>query len=185
MFVCVCVCVSVTWGGEWGRRGAERMLTCPSGGSRSTVTHRLVFDMKKVGRVFPTTAPSFSSFSCCAVQMFKLALNSCWQAPGGDWDKFAVAVPRHPEGELLSFLNTLGSCLPLFFQLFSSLPSLVSAPCSPLMPFSTVYAEWQFLLYLPACGWLKQINVRGHTFIHKQYMLGVQSYKKMRVGEKM
>lgn len=38
---------------------------CPSGGSNSTVTHRLVFDMKKVGRVFPIPQLPPPAFLLC------------------------------------------------------------------------------------------------------------------------
>lgn len=108
---------------------------CPSGGSNSAVTHRLVFDMKKVGRVFPVPLLPPPPFSRCAFQMLEPAINSSRQAPGGEWATFAVAVPPGSAGESLSFPNMLHLCLFLlflqflFYPLFPLLPSLVSHDC--------------------------------------------------------
>ncbi len=63
--------------------------------------------------------------------------------------------------------QTYTSVFLLFLQISVSPPPL-SFPCSPPLRFMTVYAKWQFLLSLLACGWPKQINKSTRTHINSQ-----------------
>lgn len=175
--LCLCnhvsLCVWVCWEEEW--EGKEDVNASLRWQQQHSHTQTCVWHQEGVESISCPTTPFSSSFSCCAVQTLKAALNPCQQAPGGEGATPAVPLPPGLAWDSLSFPKRAAPLLfllllPLFFGLTFAL--LFCSLASPPPCFMTVYVNWRLLLSSPACGSPKQINkfMRTHirTHIHSQ-----------------
>lgn len=130
---------------------------------RWQVTHRLVFDMKKVERVFPVPQLPPPPSCCWDVRAAIKFLSNSRRGMGHICRRCAprptVTVFSKHAKPLFSFCSS---------NSFLSFPFLCLLLYPPPSHFMTVYAKWRFLLSSPACGWLKQINKSMRTHIHSQ-----------------